>query len=114
MSPAAAPPASGRFLIRLSLLILPLFLLSLLATRTSRGQGGTPGPSFYCNCIDRTGVGPWTYGDPVELWYGKLFFEQTDLAVGGAVPMELRRGHATLDYSPGPFGPGTSLGTDWF
>src|SRR5262249_10026238 len=109
MSPAPVPSSSGRFLIRLGALVLPLFVLSLLWTRTTRGQGTSPGPSYYCGCYSKGGAGHYTGADPVDLWSGKQLWQQTDLSVDGLVPMELVRYHSTLNFSPGPFGPGTSL-----
>jgi RHS repeat-associated protein len=84
-------------------------LLGLVGSYEDAGGG-----SYYCTCLQYAGSGSMGAGDPVELWRGALQWSQTDLAVGGAVPMRLSRFHCTRDYTPGPFGTGTSMAYDAF
>src|SRR5262245_6292198 len=97
----------------LAALLLCLLLTSLLA-RPSAGQMGGGSGSYYCGCFFWGGPSAMTDGDPVELWRGAAEWSQTDLAVGGPVPLRLRRHLLTLDSSPGPFGVGSSMDYDAF
>lgn len=89
-------------------------LLALLPIRPSEGQAPEPGGSYYCQCTTNRGGENATGGDPVDLQYGAQLWAQTDMAIGGPIPMQARRHHVTLNYGAGPFGPGTSMDYDWF
>jgi RHS repeat-associated protein len=101
---------------RIAALFLTLAGISLMLVLAmpSRGQSGGSGGSFYCGCYQQSGPSAKHAGDPVELWRGAVEWSQTDLAVGGPVPMHLRRHYCTLDFSAGPLGPGTSMDYDVF
>lgn len=93
--------------------LLLCLLLTALVARPSAGQMGGSG-SYYCGCFNWSGPGAISAGDPVELWRGAVEWTQTDLAVGGPVPLRLRRHLLTLDSSNGPFGVGSSMDYDAF
>jgi len=96
------------------LTLLFWLVLVLAPILPARGQGTGYGGSHYCPCLLNVSGEGVHDGDPVELWRGALEWSQTDLAVGGPVPMHLRRHHCTMDYTPGPFGSGTSMDHDYF
>lgn len=97
-----------------SLLLFFLLVLPLLGMRPSGGQSSSSGGSYYCSCLNYSGPSTYSAGDPVELWRGTCEWSQTDLAVPGPLPIRLRRHHCSLDFSPGPFGAGSSMDYDYF
>jgi RHS repeat-associated protein len=101
------------FLLRLTALLLGLGLI--IVVQRPGGTNPPPGCSFYCSCVSMLTAGSGAHaGDPVELATGSLEWSQTDLSVGGPIPMVFRRMHRTKDFSAGPFGPGTCTNWDTF
>jgi RHS repeat-associated protein len=53
-------------------------------------------------------------GDPVDLYTGLFFRENTDLVVDDVVPLEIRRVYRSHDYASRAFGTGSNLSYDIF